>query len=256
MEIRRYLSIIRRRLLLIIVIVFAGLLGGFLITARVDTYTAKSTLYVGSRVISIEPTSGQVSSDRYAGLDRLIATFNNLIKTDPVIEDGIDRADVDRTLDEVLAATVPLQVPATNLLEISVTDRDPGVAEQLANGIAAAFVQAMREYEPPQTVEGLNDELVSVVEPATVPEVKNGSAIYRNLALGGILGLLVAGVVVALLEHLDISLRSAEDVERRLELSVLGVVPAVGDELPVVRSSVARRPAILPGTRPRGVGAG
>lgn len=256
MEIRRYLSIIRRRLLLIIVIVTAGLVGGFLITARADTYTAKTTLYVGSRSISIEPTSGQVSSDRYAGLDRLIATMNRLIVTDPVIDDGIDRAEVDRTRTEVLAATFPAQVPATNLLEISVTDTDPGVAEQLANGISAAFVSAMRDYEPAQTVEGLNDEIVSIVEPATVPDVKNGSAIYRNLALGGILGLIVAGVLVALLEHLDISLRSAEDVERRLELSVLGIVPAVGDELPVVRTSVARRPAILPGTRPRGVGAG
>jgi capsular polysaccharide biosynthesis protein len=256
MEIRRYLSIIRRRLLLIIVIVFAGLLGGFLITPRTDTYTAKTTLYVGSDSINIEPTSGEISSGYYAGLDRLIFTMNRLVETDPVIDDGIDRAGVDKTRDEVLAATVSAQVPGTNLIEIAVTDPDPAVAEQLSNGVADAFVRAMTDYEPAQAIEGVNDQIVFVVEPATVPTVKNGSTIFRNLALGGILGLLAAGVVVALLEHLDISLRSAEDVERRLELSVLGIVPAVGDELPVVRTGVARRPAILPGTRPRGVGAG
>ena len=51
MELRRYLSILRRRLLLILAIVVAALAAGWLITPRTHQYTASSTLYVGSAAI-------------------------------------------------------------------------------------------------------------------------------------------------------------------------------------------------------------
>ena len=41
-------------------------------------------------------------------------------------------------------------------------------------------------------------------------------------------GLLVGAALVFLLDYLDLSLRSTDDVERLLELPVLGVIPAFG----------------------------
>src|SRR4051812_50157968 len=84
MEIRRYLSILRRRWPLVVVIVAAALGAGWGITSRTNTYTATSTLYLGSRSVDIDPPSGQVLGDPVAGLDRLIATFTVLVRTGPV----------------------------------------------------------------------------------------------------------------------------------------------------------------------------
>jgi hypothetical protein len=68
----------------------------------------------------------------------------------------------------------------------------------------------------------------------------------RNLGLAGLLGLIVAGALIALLEYLDISMRSAEDVERQLELPVIGVVPALGDVLPVTPPASVRNVPATP----------
>jgi capsular polysaccharide biosynthesis protein len=248
MELRRYLSIVRRRALLIFVIVAAAVVAGWFVTPRDKTYTATSTLYVGSRSISVDPRSGQVSGDRVAGLDRLIKTFNAMIRTTPVAAAAIESAGVNRQPGAVAAATESDQVPNTNLVQVSVTDSDPATARALTNAVSTSFVSQIQAFEPRDNLNP--DQVVSVYDTAKLPSAANPASLTRNLALAGLLGILVAAGVVALLEHLDISLRSSDDVERHLELPVMGVIPSLGDELPVTPASRVRTLRAPPRTRP------
>jgi capsular polysaccharide biosynthesis protein len=234
MELRRYLSIIRRRLLLIVAVVAAALVAGWMITPRVDTYTASATLYVGSNSLDLRPYSGEVTGDRVAGFDRIIATFTALLPSEKVVRDGIEEAGVDRSASSVAASTTAAQLENTNLIQLSVTDSDPTAVRRLANGISEAFVQQIAEVEP---AEEQDNQVISVYERADTPTLPDPSNLLRNLALAGILGMVIAGGLVALLEHLDISFRSMEDVERRLELPVLGVIPALGSHMPVAQAT-------------------
>jgi capsular polysaccharide biosynthesis protein len=242
MELRRYLRIVRRRLLLIVVIVAAALAAGYFITPRAKTYTATATIYVGSRSINIDPNSGDVSGQRVQGFDRLITTFNEMIRSRSVARDAVARGQVDRSADAVSGATKAEQITNTNLISVSVTQDDPAAARGLANGVSDAFVQQIKRFEPSNTGA---DQIASVYQRASLPG-PNASSLPRNLALAGLFGLLVAGALVAILEYTDISLRSSEDVERHLELPVLGVVPALGDQLPVPTATRVRN---LPSVR-------
>jgi capsular polysaccharide biosynthesis protein len=245
MELRRYLSIIRRRLLLIFAIVAAAIVAGWLTTPRTDTYTASTTLYVGSAAID----RGQVSGDRVVGFDRVIKTFTAMLPSEKIAGPGVSEAGVDRSPAAVSGATQAAQVENTNLIQLSVRDSDPAVARALANGIADAFVQQINEVEP--TADEAN-QVISVYEPAETPSTPDPSNLLRNLALAGLLGLVVAGGLVALLEHLDLSFRSIEDVERRLELPVLGVIPALGSHMPVAQATNAQAPPPNGPVRERG----
>jgi capsular polysaccharide biosynthesis protein len=235
MEMRRYLSIVRGRWVLVLTIVIAALAAGLFVTPRGHTYTAESTLYVGSRSIDTDPTSGQVSGDRVAGLDRLISTFTAMVGTRPVAQDAITKAKVARSPDGVIAESSAQQIAATDLIQISVTDSDPAVSKALADGEAAALVDQIRAFEPRDT-KGDTGNVISVYENAALPGAPNRSELRRDLALAGLFGLIVAGIMLALLEHLDITVRSADDAERELDLRVLAVVPALGNELPVSRA--------------------
>jgi capsular polysaccharide biosynthesis protein len=237
MEARRYLSIVRRRLVLIIAIVVAAMAAGWLITPSEGSYTATSTLYVGSRSIDLSPTSGEVSGDRVHGFDRLITTFTKMIDSRTVAREAVTAADVQRTTDDVLASTGAEQIESANLIEVSVDDSDPATARALANGVAAAFVDQLEQFEP---TDPEAEPLVSIYEQAPLPTTANPSPLVRNLLLALIVGLVAAGAVVALLEHLDISLRSREDVERHLGLPVLGVIPALGNRLPAMGAAKVR----------------
>ena len=134
MELRRYLSIARRRLLLILAIVAAAIVAGWFATPHTKSYTATSTLYVGSRSINVNPQSGQVSGDRVAGLDRLIKTFTAMMQSRPIASRAVDTADVNRLASAVAAATNAQQVPGTNLIDVSVTDRDPAAWRRVGGG--------------------------------------------------------------------------------------------------------------------------
>ena len=228
MEVRRYLSIVRRRALLILVIIAASLVAGYLVTPKQKTYTATATMYVGLPQIDPDPRAGQVNAGYQQGISSLITTFLTMIKTNTISRASIQDTGVERTTNEVRNSITAVQPIGTNLISLSVSDRDPATARALANGVAASFEDAAAEFQTTSS----DENIVSIFERAGLPTVANPTDLIRNMGLALVFGIIVAGGLVALLEHLDISLSSNDDVERHLELPVLGVIPALGERLP------------------------
>ncbi|MBX7496417.1 polysaccharide biosynthesis tyrosine autokinase [Qipengyuania sp. 6B39] len=79
---------------------------------------------------------------------------------------------------------------------------------------------------------GATSNNVSLVDLAQPPRESSSPILILNVLVAMILGLIVAGVYVFLREHLDDVVRSPEDVERKLGINVLGIVPNVGDADP------------------------
>jgi len=73
---------------------------------------------------------------------------------------------------------------------------------------------------------------VQVIERAYVPHTRLKPKPTKNAAFGGIIGLLLGVAVCMILEYLDDSFKTAEEVERLLELPVLAVLPKF--DLPVL----------------------
>jgi capsular polysaccharide biosynthesis protein len=231
MELRRYLSILRRHAALVLAIVVAAVAAGYLVAPKGHTYTATSTLYVGERAIDVSPTAGELSGNRVAGFDRLIGTFSAMVSTNKIAAAAIANAQVDRSPGAVAASTTAKQPSGTNLIAVSVTDRSAAVSRKLADGAASALIDQVHSFEP-RTTTADADQVLSLYEAAPSATL-NHSPLKRDLGLAGLLGLIVAGIVLALLEHLDITVRSAEDAERELDVPVLAVVPSLGRQLPL-----------------------
>ncbi|HVX18969.1 MAG TPA: hypothetical protein VHA73_13140 [Acidimicrobiales bacterium] len=234
MELRRYLSIARHRLPLIIVIVLAALLGAYLITPRQSRYSATTTIYVGPKTLSLNQTGAAAQAgSATTGYDRFINTFVQMIQTLDIADSAQARADVPRTPKEVLSEVSAQQIFATNLMQITVTDRDPTVAKQLSQAVSDAFIAKANTLSQGNDAEAY----VTVLQPPVLPTTPLDNGIIRNMLIGLALGVVVAGIVVALLEYVDITIRVPDDVERRLGLPVLGVIPALGDRLPTSRTT-------------------
>jgi capsular polysaccharide biosynthesis protein len=225
-ELRRYFAILRRRALLVVLAVAAGVVAGYINTPRVATYSAEATIYVGSRQLG---TADQVrvSQDALLGLERVIKTFATMIDSEPIAEAALERVDVNRSTGSVVSATSALPVPDTQLLRIKVTESEPRVARDLANGIADAFTERIASFEPStQSDPGELPQLPAYVfERAKLPTVPEPTGLLRQSVLGALFGFAIAAGCVFLLEYLDITVKAPADLERRLELPVLGVIP-------------------------------
>ncbi len=203
------------------------MVAAFLGTPRQALYEAEAQLYVGSRSVDVDPESQDVSGSRAAGLSFLASAFTDLIDTREVAERALAVTGVPRTVQEIEDAVTASTGPATLLVTVTVVDRDPAVAAEIANGVADEFVNLLQEQEAIQSGDQSGDEAapVSVFERAILPTTPLGTSLVRNMFLAMVFGTFLAVGVVVLLEYLDLTIKSADDAQTRLQLPVLGALP-------------------------------
>ena len=231
MEILTYLRVLRRRWPLVVLTVAVALGLAYAAAPRTKVYAATSTVVVGPRQLSTDPNRTDFSGDLTNGLVNLTATYAVLLDSEVVAQDAIRRAGVRRAPAAVVDATTATAVPATQVLQVRVVDPVPALAQALATEMAAAFVERVTSLTPNSPAVGSPPAVpVYLYQPAGLPVAPQPLGTRSRLATAGVFGLLAAVGAVLLLEHLDLSVRSVADAERRLGLPVLGAIPLLADE--------------------------
>jgi capsular polysaccharide biosynthesis protein len=241
-ELRRYLQLIRQRLFLIVLSMIVGAAVGYVITPRAATYTSTAEIYVGSQNFVSAP------AELYAeqGLNEVVTSFAAMIPSPVIAQRAIDTSGVPRYAGAVAGATVATVLTGTSLISVSVTDANAIDAVRLTNGVAKAFVTQVSKYQTGEakTAGSIPYEPAYVFQPASVA-FTNGTGLSKRVELGVIFGLAVSIFLIFLLDYLDVTVKSPEELERRVGLPVLGVIPAFGS-LPLDAS-----PTGMIGTRVR-----
>ena len=114
-------------------------------------------------------------------------------------------------------------------LKITIEARHPikEVAPRMAQGLAETFV-SFRNQENLQ-IDQRDHILVNILYNATSPELFSPKTSV-NAAAGAILGGLIGVLIVFILEWLESDIvRTAQDVERHIGVTVLGAIPTIGD---------------------------
>jgi len=227
MELRRYLRLIRQRLILVLIAILVGAGVGYATTSRVIKYTAVTTIYVGNLNVAANPEDLALQ----ASLNNIVATYAQMIPTPVIAQKAIDQTGLDRFPGQVASETTALVVTGTDLIDVSVTDLDPANAVRLANGVSKAFVAQVSAYQATSTAQptgsdagAVPNEPAHVFQPATYA-FASSSGLTGKMLLGGIFGLVLSIFLILILDYLDITIKSPEELERRVGLPVLGIIP-------------------------------
>ena len=147
----------------------------------------------------------------------LVKDYKEIILSNKVMEDAAEKSGTGLTAKE-LAKKVSVEAPKdTRIISITVQDKDPQVASDLANTVKEVSADQIKEVTKIDDVTTL-EEAKAATSPSSPNILKNG---ILATALGFILA--VAGVV--LFELLDDRVKRAEDIEETMGLVLLGVVP-------------------------------
>ena len=174
-------------------------------------YESTSMVYVLSKETTLASLADlQIGS-------QLTKDYSVIIKSRPVLEEVIEKQHLDMTTDE-LEDMITIDNPKdTRILSITVSDIEPMRAKSIVDEVTKAasnYIGDIMEMVPPKVIE---DGIVAV-RPSS-PSVK------KNAALGGLgLAVLVSGLI-CLKTILDDTIKSEEDNEKYLGLSVLAVIP-------------------------------
>lgn len=125
---------------------------------------------------------------------------------------------VDRLTGEVLA----MQGRST---DFTVLEREVETNRQLYD----ALLQRYKEIGITSNVEANN---ISIVDPALIPARPFTPNLKRSLLASAVLGLMLGVALAFLLEYLDDTVKLPEDLERKLGLSILGVIPKLDNRAP------------------------
>lgn len=91
----------------------------------------------------------------------------------------------------------------------------------------------LQRYRELNASAGIASSNIAIIDRADVPTSPSSPNVPRNLALGLLLGLGLAGIAVFLRDQLDDVIHTPEDVEDKLDLPLLGVVPRAEDVTPM-----------------------
>lgn len=192
----------------------------FLITPQ---YESTSELYVLSKSTSITSLA-----DIQMGTN-LTNDYMVVVKGRPVLEQVISNLGLEEDY-SAMKNKVQLNNPSdSRILQITVTDPNPGRAKQIADEIAevsSRFISAKMDQDPPTIISyGYADG-----EPVS-------PNIIMNTAVGVLIGAFVSMAVVVITYLLNDTIMDAEDIERKLGLNLLGTLPFEASEEDVITKS-------------------
>jgi capsular polysaccharide biosynthesis protein len=200
--------------------VFSILLTMFAITPM---YESNTTLMVNS---SKSSSLGDIASGFDLGSinlsQKLVVTYSEIVKSRIVLEAVIDRIDLDMTYNGLLTSITSSPVGSTEILKISVKNADPVKAAEIANTISDVFIKEVMRILKVDNVE-IIDKAIPIDNPINIKLMLNG-------AIAFILGIMAGVFMIFILEMLDGTIRTADDIEKYLGLPVIGSIVEFSSE--------------------------
>ena len=136
----------------------------------------------------------------------------------PVLEQVISNLNLQEETYGSLSERVAVNNPSNSrILEITVTDPNPQQAKKIADEIAdvsGAFISEKMDQDPP-----------SVLQYGYVAKEPVSPNAVMNTVLGAAIGAFLAVAIVIISYLLNDTIMTAEDIERKLGMNVLGTLP-------------------------------
>jgi capsular polysaccharide biosynthesis protein len=186
----------------------AGLISSFLIT---PLYTSKSKLYILSMSTSITSFADiQIGSS-------LTQDYMVLVKSRPVVTKVIEELGLNMTYEGLVERINVTNPNNTRILEIEISYPDAYLAKQIVD----TFAQVSKK----QIAKIMDAQEPTIVEEGYMQPRPSSPNVKKFIVFGGLAGIILAAGVVVVLYILDDTIKDAEDVEKHLGLTTIGLIP-------------------------------
>lgn len=220
LDLRELLHIVQKRIWIILLITIlattiSAILSFFILS---PVYQANTTLYVGKE-INVE---GNLNYQDVLLGGQLVKDYRELAKSrlvTTIVAAQLSRNDI--TAGQISSMLTVNSKNDTRIFEISVQNTDPVLASEIANRTAQVFKE--------KAIELLHEQNVQVIDVAVTPTSPIKPNKLMNVAIAMMLGLMLGLGVAFLIEFLDNTIKSVEDVQKHLGLPVIGSIPKFDD---------------------------
>lgn len=218
MDLREYGRVLIRRgwIVIVVAIIGAAAAYGF---SRIQTPIYRSTI-----TLSAEP-SRTTDYGQSLAIKNLLRLYSQQMQTKTIAQQVIDQLQLDISPEKFLSGVEVSPNEADLTIQVAVKDANMDMVPRMVQSLAENFVlfhqQANLQMDQNDRI------LVNLLDNATPPE-KFSPKTTINVAAGGILGALAGVIAIFIIEYIQSGyIRKAQDIERVLNLTVLGTIPTI-----------------------------
>ncbi|MDK0650771.1 Wzz/FepE/Etk N-terminal domain-containing protein [Clostridium perfringens] len=210
---------LKKRWKLIVLITIAATLVSAILSFFVikPQYEAKAKLFIGKQ--ETQENNAYNNSDVMM-YQQLMKTYAELVKTSDLVTKAVKNADLDYNQNQIkgilnnLTATPSAD---TQILDLNFKGGNPKEVLKVTEAITNEFISESKELIPNGNVQ--------VIQKPQLPEHPVSPNKKLNILIAFVLGLMIGVGVVLLLEYLDNTFKSREELEKTLDLPIIGAIP-------------------------------
>lgn len=206
----------KRWIMIVAITMVATLISGILSFFVIDPiYETSTKLFIGKE----ESDDTAYNTNDIQMYQKLLETYAQAIKTRDLVERAINNLNYDLAEQNVVNSLTVTPVTDTQILQIKYKSKDPQEAKDVLKNITEEFIITSKELVP--------NGNVKIIEEVQLPENPVSPNKKMNIAIAFLLGLMVSVGLVFLLEYLDNTYKNKEQLEKELDIPVLGTIPDV-----------------------------
>jgi capsular polysaccharide biosynthesis protein len=212
-------QVVLRRLWVIFLVVFV------VVGAAVGASFLQQPTYAASAQVWVDQQQGDQGGNLAGsvdGLHLLMPTLIHAIDSRPVAEEAIQRLGLQMSSEELLENLTSEQVEGTTFIFLTYEGTDPQQATEIVNMVAKVSAESIAE-----TSAAASNVTARVYEKAIVADNPTPTSPdpLRNGVLAAVFGLMLGIGLALLMEYLDRSWRSPEEVERVSGVPTFATIP-------------------------------
>jgi capsular polysaccharide biosynthesis protein len=219
LSLKDVLGVLRRRFWIIFVIVFIALVLAALLSYIIlpPVYQADTSLIVNEKQTTTQGTSS-IDYSQIMTSQALAVTYAKIITSRVILQDTIDTLRLPETLKQLTDMTTVQVEGSTEIIDVSVKDKDAIRAANIANTIANSFITQL-----PTLINRV--ENVSVIDRAVPMTQQVSPRPLLNIAVAFVAALVLGVLLAFVVDYFDDTVKTSDDIKKLFGLRVLAVVP-------------------------------
>lgn len=214
-NIKDFLEYLKKYIIIILLVVAVFLVGIMFYdkNLKVPMYSANTTIVLTQTNQAQEST---ITQNDLQINSKLVSTYSEIVKSKLVLQQVINNLNLDYTYKELYKNVSVENVQNTEILKVSVRDKDANNASEIANSIANVFSKEVSKiYE-------LNN--VSIIDKSQVPKDVCNNTLKRDLILSLFVSIFGSVAIIFVIYYFDDTIKLTENLEEEINLPVVAKI--------------------------------